>query len=122
MKKTEKPAKKNTPASQKTPRAVHFANLYRYFFLPILVIVSLFLRGNTLLCMGIGFLAFALYSIIGYKCRWDHIYLAFQEMQKQRMTPNNIRWDTVRPFDALTFPVCFGILGLIMVIYQVFYM
>ena len=111
MKKTEKKATAvKSAAPQKTPRAVHFANLYRYFFLPVLVIVSLFLKGNTLLVMGIGFVAFALYSIIGYKCRWDHIYLAFQEMLKRRMTPNNIQWDTIRPFDALKFPVCFGVL------------
>lgn len=123
MKKTEsnRNATKNA-APQKTDKAVHFANIYRYFFLPVLVLVSLFWRGKTLLCMGTGFIAFALYSLIGYKCRWKHIYLDFQEMQKQRMTPNKIQWNTIQPGKALKFPVLFGILGAVMVIYQLFYM
>ena len=108
--------------SQKTDKAVYFANIYRYFFLPILVIAALFLRGRTLLVMGTGFLAFSLYTFIGYKCRWNHIYLAFQEMQKQKMTPGNIQWNTVSPAKALKFPVLFGITGAVMIIYQLFYL
>jgi len=107
---------------QKTDKSVHLANIYRYFFLPILVIVALFWRSQTLLCMGIGFIVFAMYTLIGYKCQWKHIYLAFQEMQKQKMTPNKIQWNTIQPGTVLKFPVCFGILGLIMVIYHLFYL
>lgn len=121
MKNPEK-QKKSKAAPQKTDKAVHFANIYRYFFLPVLVIASLIWRSNTLLCMGIGFVAFALYTLIGYKCQWKHIYLAFQEMQKQKMTPNKIQWNTIEPSKVLKFPVCFGILGVVMVVYQLFYL
>ena len=116
--------KKNTvkAAPEKTPKEVHFANLYRYFFLPVLVLVALFWRGQTLLVMGFGFIAFALYSFIGYKGQWKHIYLAFQEMQKQKMTPDKIRWNTIEPMKVLKFPILFGITGTIMIIYQVFYL
>ena len=120
MKKTEK-KKEPQAAPEKTDKAVHIANVYHYFFLPILVLVSLFWRGQTLLCMGTGFLVFALYTLIGYKCQWKHIYLAFQEMQKQKMTPNKIQWNTIEPVRVLKFPVLFGILGAVMVIYQLFY-
>lgn len=117
--------KKNTKlasASQKTDKAVQFANLYRYVFLPVLVLAALFWRGQTLLCMGTGFVAFALYTLVGYKCQWKHIYLAFQEMQKQKMTPDKIRWNTIEPMKVLKFPILFGITGTFMIIYQVFYL
>ena len=116
-----KKSNKQTPP-RKTDNAVHFANIYRYFFLPALVIAALFWRGQTLLCMGIGFVAFSLYTFVGYKCRWTHIYLAFQEMQKQKMTPGKIQWNTIEPMKVLKFPILFGITGAMMIIYQVFYL
>ena len=120
MSKTKKNEK--TPAvPEKTDKAVHFANIYRYFFLPILVIVALFWRGKTLLIMGTGFVIFALYSLLGYKLHWKHVYLAMQEMQKQKMTPKRIDWNTIKPGTALKFPILFGITGIVMVIYQLFY-
>ena len=116
--------KKNTvkAAPEKAPKEVHFANLYRYFFLPVLVIVALFWRGQTLLVMGTGFIAFALYTFIGYKCRWKHLYLAFQEMQRSKMTPNNIQWNTIKTGTVLKFPILFGFTGVAMVVYQLFYL
>ena len=116
--------KKNTvkAAPEKAPKEVHFANLYRYFFLPVLVIVALFWRGQTLLVMGTGFIAFALYTFIGYKCRWKHLYLAFQEMQRSKMTPNNIQWNTIKTGNVLKFPILFSITGVVMVVYQLFYL
>ena len=108
-------------APEKTPKEVHFANIYRYFFLPVLVIVALFWRGQTLLVMGSGFIAFALYTFIGYKCQWKHLYLAFQEMQRSKMTPNHIQWNTIKTGTVLKFPILFGITGVVMVVYQLFY-
>ena len=108
-------------APEKTPKEVHFSNIYRYFFLPVLVIVALFWRGQTLLVMGSGFIAFALYTFIGYKCQWKHLYLAFQEMQRSKMTPNHIQWNTIKTGTVLKFPILFGITGVVMVVYQLFY-
>ena len=119
MSKTKKNNKQSAP--QKTDPAVHCANIYRYFFLPVLVIVALFWRGQTLLVMGTGFIVFALYTFIGYKCQWKHIYLAFQEMQRSKMTPNHIQWNTIKTGTVMKFPILFGITGIIMVVYQLFY-
>ena len=120
MSKTKKTNRQAAP--QKTDPAVHYANIYRYFFLPVLVLAALFWRGQTLLVMGTGFIAFALYTFIGYKCQWKHLYLAFQEMQRSKMTPNHIQWNTIESSKALKFPVLFGITGIVMVVYQLFYM
>ena len=120
MSKTKKTNRQAAP--QKTDPAVHYANIYRYFFLPVLVLAALFWRGQTLLVMGTGFIAFALYTFIGYKCQWKHLYLAFQELQRSKMTPTHIQWNTIEPSKALKFPVLFGITGIVMVIYQLFYM
>lgn len=119
MSKTKKTNRQAAP--QKTDPAVHYANIYRYFFLPVLVLAALFWRGQTLLVMGTGFIAFALYTFIGYKCQWKHLYLAFQEMQHSKMTPNHIQWNTIKTGTVLKFPILFGITGFVMVIYQLFY-
>ena len=119
MSKTKKSNEQAAP--QKTDPAVHYANIYRYFFLPVLVLAALFWRGQTLMVMGCGFIAFALYTFLGYKCQWKHIYLAFQEMQRSKMTPNRIQWNTIKTGTVLKFPILFGITGIVMVVYQLFY-
>ena len=118
MKKKEN-TKKQADGSNKI---LWMANIHRYLYLPVLVLVSLIWKSNTLLCMGAGFLLFAVYTFIGFKCRWTHIYCSFQSMQKQRMTPGNVNWNTILLSTVYKMPTAFGILGLVMVIYQVFYL
>ena len=115
--------KKNTvkAAPEKTPKEVHLLNILGKALILILVIVALFWRGQTLLVMGTGFIIFALYTFIGWKCQWKHIYLAFQEMQRSKMTPNHIQWNTIKTGTVLKFPILFGITGVVMVVYQLFY-
>lgn len=69
-----------------------------------------------LLAMGIGCVLFAVYELVGYICRWKHIYCSYQNAYHQKMTPNNIRWHTVKKTDAYGISTIFGFLGIAMII------
>ena len=68
-----------------------------------LVVCMKLRRDYLLLIMGVGFLLFAAWNTTGYFLRWRHVYCAWQNAKKQRMTPNDIRWGTV---DRKEFFVC----------------
>jgi hypothetical protein len=42
-------------------------------------------------------------------------------MQRSKMTPNHIQWNTIKTGTVLKFPILFGITGIVMVVYQLFY-
>ena len=61
--------------------------------------------------MGMGLLLFAIYSFVGYKLRWKHIFCSYQNANHQKMTPDCINWNTVKKSDAYGVPAIFAILG-----------
>ena len=91
------------------------ALLNRYVF-PIVsvfgpVLIAWLLKADLMIPLGIGCYIFGTYQLIGYKNRWDHIYCSIQLFKKERMTPNNIRWDTVTKFQATALPIAVVLLG-----------
>lgn len=97
------------------------ACFHRYLF-PACIIVFAFCFGReyAILRMGIGFLVFALYSLLGYILRWKHIYCSYQNAYRQKMTPDHIVWSKVKKTDAYGSPLIFGVLGLGMIVCQFF--
>ena len=62
--------------------------------------------------IGISCLLFAVWSVVGYQLQWKHIYYSYQDTNHQKITPNSIRWHTVKKSDAYDVPLVFLILGL----------
>ena len=62
--------------------------------------------------LSVGSIAFAIWSLIGYKRKWKHIYCSFQNAYHQKMTPNNIQWHKIKKSDAYGVSLIFLILGL----------
>lgn len=100
---------------------VLLAYAHRYLYLPLIIFVS-YLAGKDamLLYMGIGALLFAVYSFIGFKWRWKHIFCSFQNTYHQKMTPNHIDWDSIKKTDGYGVPIIFGILGLALILCHLF--
>ena len=101
-------------------RIIILAYLHRYVY-PILVFLLPMLFRKLLgeaafLAIGIGVVLFALYTFVGYRCRWKHIYCSYQNAYRQKMTPYRIRWYTIKKSDAYGVPLVFGILGVAMII------
>ena len=91
--------------------------LFPLILFPILIF-SLFKENVLALLMGIDFILFALHSLVGYVCRWKHIYCSYQHIHRKRMTPNNICWAKMKKSDAYGIPVIFALLGIVLIIFH----
>jgi len=95
------------------------AYCHRYVFLIALVLLAgMFGKEYVLLGMGIGAILYSLYSLVGYLCRWKHIYCSYQNAYHQKMTPDRIRWHKIKKADAYGVPIIFGALGLGLLVCQ----
>ena len=94
---------------------VIFLAYFHRYVLPILSIVLpklLLGKGYRMLSLGLGTIFFAAYTLIGYLCRWDHIYCSYQNASHEKMTPHRIVWSKVEKSDAYGVPAIFALLGL----------
>lgn len=89
-----------------------YANRYLYPLL-ILFVMAFGRVTSNFVPTGISILVFAAYQLIGYLCRWKHIFCSFQNAYHQKMTPNRIDWDIISKVDAYCIPCFFAILGII---------
>ena len=53
-----------------------------------------------LFVLAVGILLDGIYNLVGYLCRWRHIYLCYQSMCHTKMTPSRIEWDRMTKKDA----------------------
>lgn len=65
---------------------------------------------------GISILVFSAYELIGYLCKWKHIFCSFQNAYHQKMTPDKIDWEKVSKIDAYMIPFFLAICGIILLL------
>ena len=95
--------------SKRENRIIALAYLHRYGFLIGMVVCAAVFSQVRYLIFGIGFLLYAIWSFVGYKLRWKHIFCSYQNAYHKSMTPNNIRWGWVKKSDAYGIPIIFFI-------------
>ena len=91
--------------------------LFPLILFPILIFF-IFKENVFLLLLGIDFILFAVHSLIGYVCRWKHIYCSYQHVHRKQMTPDNICWSKMKKSDAYGTPVIFVLLGIVIIIFH----
>ena len=89
-----------------------YANRYLYP-LSILCVMAIGEATSNFVPTGISILVFAAYQLIGYLCRWKHIFCSFQNAYHQPMTPYRIDWDIISKADAYCIPCFFAIFGIL---------
>ncbi|MBU1093167.1 MAG: hypothetical protein KKH01_01755 [Firmicutes bacterium] len=58
-----------------------------------------------------------LYYLLGYIFKFRHIYCVFQNANNEKMSPNEIYWNTLSKKDLIGVPIlliCIGVAGLIL--------
>ncbi len=101
------------------------AYLNRYVY-PLLILFAGLLterlrdRTTMLFVMALGILLDGIYNLIGYLCRWKHIYLCYQSMCHTKMTPTRIEWDRMTKKDAYGVPVVLIIVGIVGILVSIF--
>lgn len=88
---------------------VLLAYFHRYGWIALMLLLMYITKNKC--AIGISFIAFSSWSFLGYVFRWKHIYCSYQNTYHQPMTPNKIRWDSVKKTDAYGVPAIFMIFG-----------
>ena len=95
---------------------IALAYLHRYgWIVAMMVCVAVWSEQKIWILSG-GCIAFSVWSFIGYKNRWKHIYCSFQDAYHQEMTPSNIQWHKIKKSDAYGVPLIFLALGVALLI------
>lgn len=92
-----------------------YANRYLYPLLILLILLFGKLKSNYIPA-SISILVFSAYELIGYLCKWKHIFCSFQNAYHQKMTPDSIDWEKVSKIDAYGCPCIFAVLGILLLL------
>ena len=97
------------------------AYFHRYGWIAVIMICVVIWTEQMMLIFSCGSIAFSIWSFIGYKMKWTHIYCSFQNAYHQKMTPNNIQWHKIKKSDAYGVPLIFFVLGIAFIFVMILY-
>ena len=120
-KKSKKKSNKANAESQKAKKIVlpakevfgiiALAYFHRYGWLAVIFVLVLIFQ-ETFYVFAASMIGYAVWTFVGYKCRWRHIFCSYQNAGHRKMTPERIDWDSMKKYDAYGLPVVFLVLGL----------
>lgn len=93
---------------------------HRYGWIIVMLLCMTFLPVNKFYTAGAFLLIYSIWSFVGYKCRWKHIYCSYQNAYHEKMTPHSISWNQIKKRDAYIVPLIFLIFGLMILGVAVF--
>lgn len=107
--------------TEKEKRIIALAYFHRYGWTAVMVACIAIWPKQMLLIFSVACLSFSVWSFIGYKKKWKHIYCSFQNAYRQKMTPNSIQWNRIKKSDAYGEPLVFCIMGLVLLAIMMWY-
>ncbi len=100
---------------------VALAYLHRYGWIATMMVLVMIMPKLKFYTLGICFILFSLWTLIGYKLKWRHIYCSLQNAYHKKMTPYSIRWSEIKKSDIYVSSVLFLIFGLMVLIMNILY-
>ena len=97
-------------------RVIALAYIHRYGWIVIMLGLIFILPKHTLLIVSLCFIVTSLWSLIGYKLKWRHIYCSFQNAHRKDMTPHHICWRHIKESEAYGVPLLFLTLGVALLV------
>ena len=95
-------------------RIIALAYFHRYGWIAVMMICICFYPEYAVYLMSGFCMGFSVWSLVGYKLRWKHIFCSYQESSHQSMTPHSVRWGQIRKSDAYGIPLIFAVLSLML--------
>ena len=95
----------------KEKRIIALAYFHRYGWIAIMTGLILLIPQYALLIVSLCFIAISLWSLVGYKLKWKHIYCSWQNAHRKDMTPHNICWTCVKKSEAYGVPLISLVMG-----------
>ena len=62
--------------------------------------------------MSAFFIVNSIWTLVGYKLKWKHIFCSYQNTYHCKMTPGAIDWDWIEKKDAYGVPLIFLVIAL----------
>ena len=94
-------------------RVIALAYFHRYGWIAIMAGLIFVIPQYTLLIVGLCFVTTALWSLIGYKLKWKHIYCSYQNAHRKDMTPHHICWTHIKKSEAYGETLIFLVMGVL---------
>jgi hypothetical protein len=92
-------------------RVIALAYFHRYGWIAIMMGLVFLIPQYALLIVSLCFIATSLWSLIGYKLKWKHIYCSHQNAHRKDMTPHHICWTHIKKSEAYGVPLVFLVMG-----------
>ncbi|MBR5774532.1 MAG: hypothetical protein IKY44_06755 [Clostridia bacterium] len=100
-------------SKRKRAKIIALAYFHRYGWIAITIACMMLCPNQGFYICAASCIAFSLWSFVGYKLKWRHIYCSYQNAYHKKMTPHSIRWSTIKKSDLYGVPLIFFVLGLI---------
>ena len=102
-------------------KVVALAYLHRYGWIVAMLLCLAFWYEHFFLILGAGCLFFSLWTFVGYKCNWKHVFCSFQNASGKKMTPDAVQWDKISKSDVRTVPTLFFVFGVLLLLVVIFW-
>lgn len=74
----------------------------------------------ALVIVGICFLLYAGYLLLGYFRKWTHIFCYYQSLDRQPLTPDKVDWSKLRAGDVFIMPALHALVGVGVLLFGLF--
>ncbi len=100
---------------------IALAYFHRYSWLAVMLGCIAIWTNQLPFILGITYIIYSIWTFIGYKCRWRHIFCSFQRTYRKSMTPYAIQWSQIRKRDAYGVSLLFIVAGFAMLLVGILY-
>lgn len=100
-------------------RVIALAYFHRYGWVAAMMAAVAIWTERMPFILCVCCISFSIWSFVGYKLKWRHIYCSFQNAYRQKMTPHCVRWHQIKKSDAYGIPLIFFVLGLFFLILMI---
>ena len=121
MKKKTKKRKKTSPIKKthiNTPvknagGTIALAFFHRYGWFAVMLLFVVIFNDYAIHVLTGGSMIYSIWTFVGYKCKWKHVFCSYQNAYHVKMTPGAIDWDWVEKKDAYGVPLISLVIALI---------
>lgn len=93
-------------------RIIVLAYFHRYGWIAVMLGCIAVWPDQMLYSLSVSAITFSIWSFVGYRLKWRHIYCSFQNAYHKKMTPHSISWGQIKKSDAYGVPLIFLTIGL----------
>ena len=97
-------------------RIIALAYFHRYGWIVAMLITIAIWPEYMLRILSAGCIIFSIWTLVGYKRKWRHIFCSYQNAYRQEMTPHSVRWHRIKKSDVYVVSLLFWLMGLLLLV------